>query len=288
MTWASDGFQQYITEYMALEPTVDSVKTVFSYGVTSRLDVGAIIPVNHIEMSGRRQWDYDVSRSFAVSPADQAFFTPGPKGTGFVQDEGNINATGLGDITVRTKFAFTDQGADGVGLLFDLRLPTGDEENLLGTGKAGGKIALLTAKSIADHGNFYASGGYSFGGLSDEINYALGADVQLLPHKELTVSFELLGQNIRDSIESDDPVAYGPLTVIDPRFTPPATTRLTNTEPIFRSTAINVMRAAVGAKYLITDRVLLLGGVTMPVGDAGLRAGVSPYLALDVSWSTAR
>ena len=78
------------------------------------------------------------------------------------------------------------------------------------------------------------------------------------------------------------------MTVIDPRFTPPATTRLTNTEPIFRSTAINVMRAAVGAKYPTTDRVLLLGGVTMPVGDAGLRAGVSPYLALDFSWATAR
>ena len=77
------------------------------------------------------------------------FFTSSPKGTGFVQDEGNINATGIGDITVRTKFAFTDQGADGVGLLFDLRLPTGDEENLLGTGKAGGKIALLTAKSTS-------------------------------------------------------------------------------------------------------------------------------------------
>jgi hypothetical protein len=205
-----------------------------------------------------------------------------------VQDEGSINATGLGDITLRTKFAFTDQGADGVGVLFDLRLPTGDEENLLGTGKAGGRIALLTAKSVADHGNLYASGGYSFGGLSDEINYAVGADVQLLPDQQLTVSFELLGQNIRDAIESDDPVAYGPLTFSDSRFTPPATTRLTNTEPIFQSASINVMRAAVGAKYLLTDRVLLLGGVTMPVGDSGLRAGVSPYLALDVSWSTAR
>ena len=126
MTFASDGFEQYITEYMALEPTVDSVTTVLSYGVTSRLDIGAIVPINHIQISGRRQWDYDISRSFPVSPADQAFFGT-PTGTDFVQDEGSIDATGVGDITVRTKFAFTDQGADGVGLLFDLRLPTGDK-----------------------------------------------------------------------------------------------------------------------------------------------------------------
>ena len=72
VTFASDGFEQYITEYMALEPTVDSVTTVLSYGVTSRLDIGAIIPINHIQISGRRQWDYDISRSFPVSPADQA------------------------------------------------------------------------------------------------------------------------------------------------------------------------------------------------------------------------
>ena len=287
VTFASDGFEQYITEYMALEPTVDSVTTVLSYGVTSRLDIGAIIPINHIQISGRRQWDYDISRSFPVSPADQAFFGT-PTGTDFVQDEGSIDATGVGDITVRTKFAFTDQGADGVGLLFDLRLPTGDEENLLGTGKASGKIGLLTAKSIAEHGNFYASGGYSFGGLSDEVNYAIGGDVQLLPSQQLTVSFELVGQNIRDAIESDDPVAYGPLTINDPRFTPPAVTRLTNTEPIFRETSINVMRAALGAKILLGERVLLSGGVTMPVGDDGLRAGVSPYIGLDFSWATAR
>ena len=115
------------------------------------------------------------------------------------------------------------------------------------------------------------------------MNYAIGGDVQLLPSQQLTVSFELVGAEYRDAIESDDPVAYGPLTINDPRFTPPAVTRLTNTEPIFRETSINVMRAALGAKILLGERVLLSGGVTMPVGEDGLRAGVSPDIGVPTS-----
>ena len=42
-------------------------------------------------------------------------------------------ATGLGDITVRIKGAVTN----GLSLALDLRIPTGDEEDLLGSGAAG-------------------------------------------------------------------------------------------------------------------------------------------------------
>jgi len=286
VTWQRDGFQQFISEFVALSPTVDSVTTVLSYGVTSHLDIGAVIPVNHIQMSGRRQLDYDVSRSFPVSPGDQQFFTPGPKGTNFVQQQGDINATGIGDITIRTKYGFTTQGADGVGVLFDLRLPTGDEENLLGTGKAAGKIALLTSKSLAESGNVYASGGYTFGGLSDEVNYGFGADVQLPPNKQLTLSFEIVGQNIRDSIEVGTPISYGPLQFTDTRFTPPDVTFLSNAESIFSPASVNVIRGAIGAKILVASRVLLTGGVTFPIGDDGLRAGPAPYIGVDFSWAT--
>jgi hypothetical protein len=286
--YQSDNFEQFITESLKLEPTVDTVTTVFSYGVTSRLDIGAIIPINHITLKARRTWDYDVSRSFAVDANDRRFFTPGPTGTDFVQEQGSIDKTGIGDITVRAKFGFSADAPEGLGVVVDVRLPTGDEENLLGTGKASGRFALLGSKALGERGNLYASGGYTVGGLSDEINYAFGVDTQLLQRKQLTLSFEVLGENIRDAVKGVGSFPHGPTPGVDARFTPPANVSYLAEEPFFLESSNNVLRAAVGAKYLVARRWLVSGGVFVPVGNDGLTAGVSPYVGLDFSWTAVR
>ena len=45
------------------------------------------------------------------------------------------SATGVGDIVLRAKYAFGDPTKQAALVSTDIRLPTGDEENLLGTGK---------------------------------------------------------------------------------------------------------------------------------------------------------
>ena len=267
---------------------MDTVTTVFSYGVTDHIDIGIIIPVSRIDLRARRDWDYDVTKTFAVDASDRAFFRPGPAADGFTQDEGSISASGVGDIAIRTKIGFGPQRGEGAGILFDLRLPTGDKENLLGTGEASGRLALLASKALGGRGNFYGSGGYTFGGFSDEINYAFGIDTQLLGRKQLTLSFEVVGQNLRDAVNGTASNTFGPIPVTDFRFTPAEAAIYSAAEPVFVDGSSNVLRAAVGAKYLLGAQWLLTGGVVLPLNDEGLHAGPSPYIGLDFSWSKPR
>jgi len=47
------------------------------------------------------------------------------------------HASGVGDLTIRLKGRVKERNSTGVSLGFYVRLPTGDEMNLLGTGAAG-------------------------------------------------------------------------------------------------------------------------------------------------------
>lgn len=286
--YTRDNFEQYIEEYLRMEPTVDTVTTVFSFGVTDNVDIGVIIPVSRIELRARRDWDYDISKTFAALPGDRAFFTPGPAADGFTQDSGSISASGVGDIALRTKIGFGPQRGEGAGVLFDLRLPTGDKENLLGTGEASGRLVFLASKSLGGRGNLYGSGGYTFGGLSDEINYAFGVDTQLLGRKQMTLSFEVVGQNLRDSVGGTTSNRFGPIQQLDTRLVPAEPTVYSAAEPVFEAGSNNVLRGAVGVKYLLGAQWLLTGGVVLPLNDEGLHGGVSPYIGLDFSWTRGR
>ena len=52
-------------------------------------------------------------------------------------------AVGMGDLTARLKSTLLRRGSNGVALGLDLRIPTGDQENLLGAGAPGVKPFLI-------------------------------------------------------------------------------------------------------------------------------------------------
>lgn len=284
--YTNENLQQYIQEFVQLEPTVTSFNAVLSYGLTGFLDLGVVVPIHHLELEGRRQWDWHIPKTYPIDPRDQETFDA-PSGEGLVLDQGSVSATGVGDLTVRAKVGM-GRPAGGLGVLLDLRLPTGDEENLLGTGEVGARLAFLGAKSLGDRGNAYVNAGYSFGGLSDEVNYAFGIDTQLLPAKQLTLSFEVLGQNIRDFFKSTTRLAHGPVNTRDFRFTPPEPVVYDTGEPILTLGSVNSLKGAVGAKYQLGSHVLLTGGVVFPLNDKGLQTKPSPYVGLDFAWARLR
>ncbi len=53
------------------------------------------------------------------------------------------SATGIGDILIRLKKAATSLGPTDLALALDVRLPTGQEENLLGSGALGLKPTFM-------------------------------------------------------------------------------------------------------------------------------------------------
>ena len=91
------------------------------------------------------------------------------------------SATGIGDIVVRAKYNFFRARGGGLAAAVDVRTPTGDESNLLGTGGVQTKvygIASLAFGKLSPHINagYTAStkGALPDASLNDEWNYAAG------------------------------------------------------------------------------------------------------------------
>lgn len=278
-----NNFEQFISEFVAVSTKVTAVNLQASYGLTKSLDVGVVVPVISLDMSARRYWNYDVSRSFAVSPADRAFFTPGPVGQNFqppalAPNSGDVSATGIGDVTVRAKYALGSQaGGQGVSLDADVRLPTGNEDNLLGAGKASTRVAVTGTKALGESMSLTGNGGYRFGGLTNEAVYAVALDSALLSSKKLTVSAEVIGHYLSEAV-----TAIGERVVLSSSN---AESTLRNTEPVFELGGVNMTYVALGLKYNVGGSALLTSGLLLPLDDKGLKSKYTFLVGLDVAIS---
>ena len=122
------------------------------------------------------------------------------------------SATGLGDVVVRSQYRVLDFAGGGVAGGLDVRLPTGDQNNLLG---AGGQTKLFAIVSggrgrFMQHANFGYTATWgsvpnvgllaTLGGataLPDEINYAAG--LEFVVESRLTIVGDILGRSLRDA-----------------------------------------------------------------------------------------
>ena len=86
-----------------------------NYGVTDRFDIGGAIPFVRVSLQGQRVDTY--------------------RGRELVQATGSASASGLGDVVVRAKYNVLRDGGSGLAVAGEARLPTGNEEDLLGTGQ---------------------------------------------------------------------------------------------------------------------------------------------------------
>ena len=114
------------------------------------------------------------------------------------------SAGGIGDIMVRAKRSFGDVRANGMALGIDIRVPSGDAMNLLGTGTTGVEpfaIWSATLQEVSPHlnvsyrwnGNSVLAGNAATGqsgDFPDSVGYALGADVSA--NQRVTLAFDVL------------------------------------------------------------------------------------------------
>jgi hypothetical protein len=143
---------------MDLQASTDTFTLFATYGVTDRLDVGVAIPVSRIDMD--LTLNAEIMRfSTTANPALHVF----PDGSSRASYPTTGSATGLGDVVVRTKYLVASGRSAQIAAALDLRLPTGDADNLLGTGTTQGKVyAILSTGggAFAQHVNI----GYTFSG----------------------------------------------------------------------------------------------------------------------------
>ena len=123
---------------------VRSLVLYADYGVTERLDVGVILPMIRTELGVHAEGrvEHHESSHFLAGRVLHAFDPAGIDGDAAVS-EAYDRATGIGDVLVRGKYAVHAGERLAVSLASQLRVPTGDYRNLAGTGRWGGRTALL-------------------------------------------------------------------------------------------------------------------------------------------------
>jgi hypothetical protein len=245
-----DEATPFDVETLALE--IDSRVVTFtgSYGLTDRLDLSAAIPLVELSMSGMRVNTY--------------------RGRETVQAVADATSRGLGDVAIRAKYGLLTGAASGLAVAGELRLPTGREQDLLGSGAAAFSAVLIGSSErgpLGYHGNISISGG----GLANELAYR-GA-VCLSASDRVTLVGELVGRR------------YGEAGRITAVRVPHATIDNVDTiRLVSEDSSLSTAAVVVGGKWNVTGTWILSAHTQLPVTDRGLRSGVVTLVGLDYAF----
>jgi hypothetical protein len=245
-----DEPRPFDVETVTLELKTRTVTGFANYGISDRVDVGVAVPIVSMELAGERINTY--------------------RGQTIPQAAATATTTGVADMAITARAHLLGARANGVTAGAELRLPTGREEDLLGTGKAA--IRVLGIGSVeGTRAGAHVNGGYSWGGISREANYS-GA-VTVTASERVTLIGEFLGRWVEGLGR------IGQVTAPHPTSVGVETIRLLPT-----TTGVMTAMAVVGFKWNVADRWLLNANMLLPVTDRGLRARVVPAIALDYSF----
>jgi hypothetical protein len=291
---------------------IEAKTTVFfaNYGVTERFDVGAAIPIVSVQMAG--SVTSTIVRT-ATSSRPEIHNFDGQDAFTVAETR---SATGLGDVLLRAKYNFVRSGGNALAAAIDLRLPTGNEDDLLGTGATQTRVQFLAS---GEYGVFapHASFGYTFSNgevsnltadvdntvgsgvpgdfdipppsfdpsVPDEVNYTFGFSAAA--HPRLTLGFDLIGRTIRDVFRFD--IADRSLPNRGPGDVPPGTSPFpSDDELIVRGDPetgtrqnLNLLLGVIGGKVNIGRGWLVNAGVLFPLTNSGLQPKVTPYFSFE-------
>ena len=265
-----------------LKLKTDTFAFLANYGLTDRLDVGLAVPILHVSMDARINATVLRLATLDTGATSGIHTFPGGGSTAPFADSGS--ATGIGDILLRGKYHFFAGGGGGLAAAIDLRLPTGDADNLLGTGTTQGKVFLIgsTATSrISPHFNL----GYTWSGessneflnVTDEFNYAGGTEIGISPR--LTVNVDFIGRQLVDSGRLvDTSKSFRWMTAAGVQ----GSTNLN--EFAFQDGSVNLVTSAIGFKLNPWRSLLISANILFPLSDAGMRANPVPVFGFDYAF----
>jgi hypothetical protein len=280
------GRTDVVSTVNTIESTVNQFSGAVTYGITDRFDVSLAIPIVNTRLSLLS--NATIHRVGTGSNLGVHYFRDPNAIGGFGSSQqffAEESASGVGDLVVRAKATLMKEGPRAMAAGLDVRLPTGDEQNLLGAGATG--LRPFAAFSSA-WGPFapHANVGYQWNGksvlagdiianvkadLPDQFIYAVGSDLSVNQHFSVVVDW--LGQRVLDSPRlltstfTASGVA-GSVTLPDIRFE----------QVSYWTSAV-----AVGFKANVASRVLLDFNLRFRVSDNGLVDRVAPLMG--VEWS---
>lgn len=278
------GRADVVTTSNSIEASVGQATPFLTYGLTNRIDISVAVPIVHTRLSVIS--DATIQRiGTANDPLVHFFQDPNaPNGIGSQREFAAAGtATGLSDIIVRVKGTALQHGPAGLALGMDVRVPTGDEKNLLGAGAVGVKpFAALSfvIKNVSPHLN----GAYQWNGkselagdvktgtkadLPDLVTYAGGADIGVT--KKMTLALDFLGQTVLRSprLFATTFTAVGPSGSV------------TFPDIGFGTSTFTQAYGSTGVKINMGGSVLVNFNLRFSLNHTGLRDKVTPLLGIE-------
>jgi hypothetical protein len=264
----------YTSEATKLSFKINQFIGVATLGLSSRVDVSVIVPIERVSL-GATTFN---STSYILDANNNLIF--GPYSNPNTYSPGS--ASGIGDVTFNGKGELWrgDHGTVSAGM--NVRTPTGDDLNYLGSGAWGFSPYLVYSylAKISPHAKI----GYQWntttelnnptgqpGGnqaLPGGMQYNLGADWAVLRH--ITVALDLLGNQYLNAPKL--------VRTTTPLPTNPSTISLQTIVPGTSSYSIN--NASAGLKWNPYRNLVLSGNVLFQINNNGLRSRPTPLVGM--------
>lgn len=319
---ASEPYEtQFITSNNSLDLKVNQFTFFGTYGLTNHIDVSIAVPFLQIGMNAASY--ATINRTVNTEPAIvngvlqpccssgppyANYFDPANPATSLTNTFSNNqfgraktddlygnpsrhNAAGLGDIIFRFKDNIYHGERLNLALLTDLRLPTGDEMNLLGSGAIGWKpfVALsVRTGPVTPHLN----AGYQWNGESILAGNAITGTKANLPGyaffsagtdigvtRWLTVAADYLGQELINAPR----VGVATYTSQVPLVTTGKIGTFGTAAPVINQT-YNQSNLAIGAKASIVGQFVVSSNLMIALNDGGLRQKLIPLIGLSYTF----
>lgn len=242
-----------------------------TYGFTDHFDVEVAVPVIKVDLSGHSH--YVINRlSTGASDTVTHRFAGGGTTSDASRDD---SATGIGDVLLRGKYRFFQSHGGGIGAALDIRLPTGQEKDLLGSGFTQYKLSLLGSAEFGKaglHGNvgYSTSSGSSsvLNDLPNELSYSLGLDFAV--HPRATLVGEILGRTLYNAQRAE----LASITHVYRAGSDAGPVETTDLPAVlFVEDDLSELLGSVGVKFNPGGNYLITIGGLFPLSNRGLQTG---------------
>ncbi len=260
----------YATFTTRVDLKIDQFTALGSYGLTDKIDLSVIVPFSKVTLASSRSDVTVYSNNTSTLINNSSLFLPG-------------SASGIGDVTANLKVNVLKQERSSIAIGGEVRFPTGDETNYLGTGAYGVKPYFIFSRRGRITPNVNV--GYQWNGASSlNMNTLTGAKMNLpssflysggvdfLVVKHLTLNAEFLGQYIvngpRIGLAPPPGGSSAPSAIQNQQFVAPLT----------GSYAMD--NAGVGFKLNLFKGLLITANALFQLDDPGLRSKVVPLVGI--------
>jgi hypothetical protein len=321
-----------VKTFNSIDLKVNQYTTYVTFGLTSRIDLSLVIPFENVRMglNSRDKIILGTDGNYPVTPGTQdALNNAAPRFDHLFRDCPNYpgatsaaaldpsclnhvfpdrsltnggsspsnSVTGIGDLVARVKWnAWHGERANFAAGL-DVRFPSGDALNFLGSGSYGAKpFAVFSYRArISPHalvGYEWNSDSITAGDLTantkgnvpSDFVYSVGADGWIT--KWLTGSFDIIGQRFSDS----DTLAVTPQTFFAPcgtcAFAPgtrPANDTVTYNNLAVKNQSFTITNASMGVKlrpFPQVSKLVITANVLVRLDDGGLHSKPAPLIGV--------